>query len=261
MNATQKEILEHWYAWIYEQQEDEAELTAYLLRELGDKPLKIIEAACGGGKLCVPLAQAGHDVTGLDRDESMLRIAREKAKDLPNLHIRQADLLAAPWGKGFDAVLLGSNLLVNIVTDRDYKRAQKNLLERAYEALRPGGRLLLDFDCPLDLDAWQPAREEWVCFEGTDDRGVYGRYVVIDGTANDRTRVVTGRRRYELFPAQGEPFVHYTESWKTFPTIEEVCGWLYRIGFRVEAVMGGCSGEPFDAEHRRAVIRASKRAL
>ena len=43
------------------------------------------------------------------------------------------------------------------------------LLERAHAALRRGGRLLLDFDCPLDVAKWTPANCEWVCFEGTDD--------------------------------------------------------------------------------------------
>lgn len=261
MNAKQMDILKYWYAWIYEQQEDETEMAAYLVRELGAIPLKVFEAACGGGKLCVPLAQAGHDVTGIDQDESMLRIARAKAQRLSNLHIRQADLFDAPWGKGYDAVLLGANLLVNIVTERDYKRAQKNLLERAYDALRPGGRLFLDFDCPFDLAAWQPACEEWVCFEGTDDRGTFGRYIVIDGTVNDATRTVTGSRRYEIVPAGEEGFQHGSESWKHFPTIEEVCGWLYKVGFRVESISGGYHGEAFDTEHRRAVIWARKTLL
>lgn len=260
MDARQKEILEHWYAHIYEQQEDGAEITEYLIGEIGPKPLKIIEAGCGCGKLCIPLAQAGHAVTGIDRDESMLRIAREKVHQMQKIHFHRADLLSAPWGKDADVVILGANLMVNIETDREYKRAQKNLIERAHEALRTGGRLFIDFDCPLDLTKWEPANEEWICFEGADDMGTYGRFIVIDGTVNEITRVVTGSRRYEISPAQGEPFMYRTESWKYFPTIEEVCGWLYKVGFRVESISGGYHGEAFDEEHRRAVIWARKEA-
>jgi len=258
MDARQTEIMKHWYAWIYEKEEDEIEMSAYLAGKIGKKPLKVIEAACGGGKLCVPLAKAGHDVTGIDKDESMLRIAREKAEGMENIRFRQADIFNSPWGTGYDVAIVGANLLVNIVTDRDYKRAQKNLLERAYEALKTGGRVFIDFDCPLDLCAWGPANEEFVCFEGTDDKGTFGRYIVVDGTVNNATRVVTGIRRYEIIPAQGGGFIHRTESWKYFPAIEEVCGWLYRIGFRVESIAGGYGGEAFDPEHRRAVIWAVK---
>lgn len=258
MNDIQKQILEYWYAYIYEQDEDETAMAEYIVREMGDRPLRILEAACGGGKLCVPLAQAGHDVTGIDQDESMLRHLYEKSENLPNIHVLHSDLLAKPWGSGYDAVVLGANLMVNIVTDRDYKRAQKNLLERAHEALKTGGRLFIDYDCPLELSKWIPANTEGVCFEGNDDRGTHGRYIVLNGTASDRTRVVTGGRRWEITPADGEPFAHTESRYKYFPPLEQICAWLYRIGFAVESVNGGYNGEAFDHNHRRAVIWARK---
>ena len=261
MNGNQEKILNYWYAWIYERDEDEAEMAGYIVKHLGEKPLRVLEAACGGGKLCVPLAQAGHDVTGIEKDEFMLAHLHRKAEGMDNLRAVQTDLIGQPWGTDFDAVILGANLMLNIVTDRDYKRAQKNLLERAYDALKVGGRLLIDYDCPFALSDWEPANTEWVCFEGTDDHGTYGRYIVISGAANDRTRVVTGRRRWEIAPKDGEKFVHYTDSYKYFPTIEQVCAWLYRVGFTVESVNGGYNGEPFDMEHRRAVIWARKTVL
>ncbi len=258
MNNDQKELLEYWYAYIYEQEEDQTPFAQYLVRHLGQQPLRIMEAACGSGKCCIPLVQAGHQVTGIDQSEHMLARLQEKAEQLPDLHIQQADLLAKPWGTGYDAVILGSNLLLNIVTDRDYKHAQKNLLERAHEALKTNGRLLIDYDCPLALSAWTPANTEWVCFDGTDDRGTYGKYIVVNGSTNDRTRVVTGSRRWEMRPADGAAFVHTENSYKYFPTLEQVCTWLYRVGFTVESIHGGYHGEPFDVHHRRAVIWARK---
>jgi len=258
MNDRQRQILEHWYAWIYEMEEDETVMVEYLLRELGEAPLRIIEAACGGGKLCVPLARAGHDITGIDQDENMLYYLYAKAANMPNVHVVHRDMLAKPWGSGYDAAILGANLMVNIVTDRDCKRAQINLLERAYDALKVGGRLFIDYDCPLRLSEWIPANTEWVCFEGTDDRGTFGRYVVANGTAGDRTRIAAGRRRWEINPAEGEKFIHTEDSYKYFPSFEQVCAWLYRVGFAVESVNGGYDGEPFDSRHRRAVIWARK---
>ena len=258
MNDCQKAILEHWNAWIYEQDEDETAMSEYLVREFGENPLRIVEAGCGGGKLCVPLAQAGHDVTGIDLDKSMLRHLCDKAVNLSNLHTVHADILTKPWGSGYDAVILGSNLLVNIVADRDYKRAQINLLERAYNALKVGGRLFIDYDCPFELSTWGPASGEWVCFEGTDDWRTYGRYIVINGTANERTRIVAGGRRWEIRTAEGVSFVHIEKSNKYFPTLEQTCTWLYRSGLTVESINGGYNGEPFDRKHRRAVIWARK---
>ena len=258
MNDIQKQILDHWNAYIFAQDEDETEMSGYLMSRIGKAPLRILEAACGTGNLCIPLAQAGHDVTGIERSGDMLQQLYKKAEDIPNLHIIQTDMLTKPWGSGYDAVILGSNLMVNIVTDRDYKRAQMNLLERAREALKEGGRLFIDYDCPLELSKWSPANTEWVCFEGCDDQGTYGKYIVVNGTADDHTRIVNGGRRWEITPANGNPFVYTKNSHKYFPTLEQTCAWLYRAGFIVESVNGGYHGEPFDMDHRRAVIWARK---
>ncbi len=258
MNDTQRQILEHWNAYIFAQDEDETEMFEYLISKIGKAPLRILEAACGVGNLCIPLAQAGHVVTGIERSEDMLQQLYKKAEYLPNLHVNHADMLTKPWGSEFDVVILGSNLMVNIVTDRDYKRAQINLLERAREALKNGGRLFIDYDCPLELSKWAPANTEWVCFEGSDDWKTYGKYIVINGTASDHTRIVNGSRRWEITPANGNPFVYTKNSHKYFPTLEQTCAWLYRAGFIVESVNGGYHGEPFDNDHRRAVIWARK---
>lgn len=259
MNDTQRKILEHWDAYIYEQEEDETAMAEYIVREMGERPLRILEAGCGGGKLCIPLSNAGHHVTGIDQDENMLRCLHEKVDNLPRLRIQYADMLEKSWDSGYDAVVLGANLLVNIESDRgDYKRAQISLLQRAHDALKNGGRLFIDCDCPLEISKWIPANTEWVCFEGTDDRGTYGKYIVVNGTASDRSRIVSGSRRWEMTPVNGEAFVHTKNSSKYFPTLEQIFAWLYRAGFTVESVNGGYNGEPFDAAHRRAVVWARK---
>ncbi len=252
-----EDIQAYWFAHIYEQTEDETELVACLLRLVGDAPLRILEVGCGGGKLCVPMAQAGHDVTGMDADGHMLHFAREKARTLPNLHLIHSDALTQNWGADYDAVILGSNLLVNLTTTWDYKQAQKQLIFRAAEALRPGGRLLLDFDCPETLAAFNND-QEWLCMEGTDDLGTHGRYYVCNSTADERTRTVKGQRRFELTPQEGEPLIVTVNSVKHFPTLEEVCGWLFRAGLTITSIHGGHHGEAFDQQNRRAVIVAQK---
>lgn len=259
MTDQQKRMMAHWDAYIYEQQEDESALIACVKRMLGDTPLRILEPACGGGKLCAPLAEAGHDVTGFDMEASMLEYAYAKAARLPNLHIHQANMLTTDWGRGYDAVLLCANLMINIQTDwGDYKQAQKKLLDNAHSALRPGGHLLLDFDCPDTLKNFGCGTPEWVCFEGADDQSTYGRYIVVHGTVNERTRTVKGKRRYELAPRDGEPFTVITDSLKHFPTLEQVSAMLYRSGFTIEELHGDYHGHAFSLEHRRCVLRCRR---
>ena len=70
-----KFIAKHWYADVYEQFENQTNDVDFLLKVLSENtntPQNILEVACGGGRICVPLAQAGHTVTGFDKDEHML---------------------------------------------------------------------------------------------------------------------------------------------------------------------------------------------
>src|SRR5215210_8633506 len=39
---------------------------------------RVLEVACGSGRVLVPLARAGHDVVGLDASPHMLALARGK---------------------------------------------------------------------------------------------------------------------------------------------------------------------------------------
>lgn len=257
MEEQQKKILSHWSAYIYEQQEDEEDIVRCMRRLIGDEPRNILEVACGGGKLCVPLARAGHHVTGMDHDPAMLHYAQKKGADLPGLRLILGDMLTVPWHGGYDVVILGTNLLLNIETDWDYRQAQKQLIQRAADALKPGGMLILDFDCPDDLSPYA-GDGEWLCFEGTDDQGTFGRYFVCGGSVNPRSRTVKSLRRYAITPKEGQPFTVTRQSVKHFPLLEEVCGWLYRAGFVVQSLGGGHHNQPFDEEHRRAVICARK---
>ena len=250
----QKNLLEYWKAYVYEQQEDESAIIACMQRLIGREPQRILEIGCGGAKLSASLAQSGHDVTGMDCSSAMLYFAAKRARSLPGLHIRKVDVFTEPWGENYDVVILGNNLMCSIITEWDYKQAQKQLILRSAQALRPGGKLILDFDCPDTLAAYGVSAKEKLYFEGNDDHGSKGRYFVCGHLPNEKTRMVKSSSRTEIFPAAGMPFQAMEESTRHFPTLAEVCTWLYREGFSIESL----HGEPFDQQHRRAVILARK---
>lgn len=56
-------IARHWYADVYEQYENQTNDVEFLLRVLREhldgKAQNILEVVCGGGRMSVPLAQAG----------------------------------------------------------------------------------------------------------------------------------------------------------------------------------------------------------
>lgn len=47
-----------------------------------DKSLKILDVGCGTGRHAIELTKRGYKITGIDRSESQLERAREKAKEL-----------------------------------------------------------------------------------------------------------------------------------------------------------------------------------
>lgn len=254
----QKNLLEYWKAYLYHQQDQESDLIACMQRLIGAQPLRILEIGCGSAKLSAALAQTGHDVTGIDCSSAMLHFAAQKAETLPNLRLKNADAFVEPWGSGYDVVILGANLIHSLVTDWDYKQAQKQLIHRAGDALIAGGKLILDFDCPDQLAAYEAAANETLCMKGTDDRGNTGRHFISGFLANEKTRTIRFTSKTEILPSKGNPFRATINHTKHFPTLSEICAWLYRENFTIELLHGGHHGEAFDMQHRRAVVVARK---
>lgn len=60
----EEKIIAAWNAEMYEKFETETKDVDFLLSVIGSKPLKILEAACGGGRILISLGQAGHDAAG-----------------------------------------------------------------------------------------------------------------------------------------------------------------------------------------------------
>jgi SAM-dependent methyltransferase len=227
------DLMRHWYAYIYDQEVIQDDVR-HIASIIGAAPLHILEVACGSGRISIPLAQAGHTVTGFDVDEFMLERIPQKASGSANLHCYKADALTADWGTGFDAVILSGNILVNIVTDGDYRGAQELFIQKAASCVRQGGHLYLDFDCVNWPDSTPDPDKEWVCFEGTDDLGTYGKYIVESGAYDSKTRMAKGTRRYEITPKDGEPFAVTQPSVKHFPTYRQVVSWLEKYGWEID---------------------------
>ncbi len=259
-------IAKHWYAYIYEQLENQTDDVEFLLNVLqkytDGSPQKILEVACGGGRICIPLAQAGHIVTGFDADEHMLLRCYRRMKGMSNITCYSADALTSDWGSDFDVVVLAGNVLINIETDMDYAQAQQTFIHKAAMALKHGGHLFLDFDLHYD-----PARifnelGESSYFNGTDDMGTSGRTVSYGSVYDPVTRICAGTEHWELKANNGESFI-ISEQWhKHIPSQAQVYGWLSEAGLTIERSYKNYTDEPIpeplDESMYRATIWARK---
>ena len=104
---------------------------------------RILDLACGYGRIAVPLARRGFQVTGLDSSEPLLAVGRERAAQagVP-VEWRHADMRDIPseWPGRFDAVISVWNSFGYFSDDHENQR----VLASAAQALKPGGRLLID---------------------------------------------------------------------------------------------------------------------
>ena len=94
---------------------------------------RALDVGCGDGLLALRLAVRCGEVTGIDRDASMIRIARERGAKLPNVSFIEGDFLSEPFGENeFDLVCS-----VTALHHMDFAAA----LTTMARLLRPGGTL------------------------------------------------------------------------------------------------------------------------
>ncbi|MBP7690373.1 MAG: class I SAM-dependent methyltransferase [Anaerolineales bacterium] len=102
---------------------------------------RVLELACGTGRLTVPLAQHGLTMTGLDLSPAMLARARAKAAYAgAALELTQADMRAFTLGRRFDLIFIPINSLCHLLTRPDVEACFQCV--RAH--LEPHGRFIID---------------------------------------------------------------------------------------------------------------------
>jgi SAM-dependent methyltransferase len=109
-----------------------------------DGPVRqVLDLGCGTGSHAALLAERGYEVTGVDRSEAMLAIARNKAvrpSTGGRLSFRQGDLRDTRLRRRFDAVLMMFAVLGYQLENDDVLAA----LATAREHLRKGGLFIFD---------------------------------------------------------------------------------------------------------------------
>lgn len=169
---------------------------------LREQPASILDLGCGPGFYADRLSRLGHTVTGIDISPASIAYARQRAAGT----FIHGDLLQCDFGAGYDLALLIYGEL-NAFAPEDAAA----LVGRAYDALKPGGQLVLevhthDFVAQVAKQAptWYTATsglfsdEPYLCLSesfGDGDR-VGSHYYVIDAATGALAHYVTMLQAY-----------------------------------------------------------------
>ncbi len=239
----------------YRRYTDDLEAILDLAAECGDP---ILELGCGTGRVLVPLADAGHTITGIDISPALLDIARQKSQ-IANCESRmsliKADLRTFDLPqKNFAFAFCTSNTLMHLPTQAD----QLALLRNAHRHLQLNGLLLIDLfnpDLPrlLAVNGVQELADQWE--DETSGAQVFKWCVRrVDWAEQIQETLFIYE---ELFP---DGAVRRTPC--PFPLRflwrSEAELLLEKAGFTVEDVWGDFDGNPYDMSSEHLILLARK---
>lgn len=254
----EKDIISKWNSEMYDCNETDTNDVEFVLSVIGIEPKQILEIACGSGRFLVPMANAGHNVTGLDFDEHMLNRIATKISSNQNIRWHKSDVINDEWENGFDIVLLVANFLSNIVSDMDYEQTQELMIKKSADALVSGGYVLIDYAYTFYPEKWFNNPNPNIVWQGTDSEGNSGKMVLLNNTYDTETGIAKCTRRFEMTLVDGSSLIQEIPTEKHFATIEQVREWLKRSGFVIENEWGDYQGNPISENTSRAIIWAKK---
>jgi 2-polyprenyl-3-methyl-5-hydroxy-6-metoxy-1,4-benzoquinol methylase len=118
---------------------------------------RVLDLACGTGRLTIPLAEVGLEVTGLDLSKQMLELAKEKAKFKQlKISFELADIRVFQLNEQFDYIFCGFNSAQHL-----YEEAEFRSFLRAVKChLKPNGLFIFDIFNPNVSMLSRPAHEK-----------------------------------------------------------------------------------------------------
>lgn len=240
--------------------EDPGDLDLYLAlaRRTGGP---VLELAVGTGRLAIALAEAGHEVTGVDVDPAMLDRARTRAGRAPKaagrrLRLVEADIvgLRLPDAGRYRLAILALNSLMLL----DTRARQAAAVVTLADHLAPGGIAV--------VDVWVPDAEDLARFDGR----LVLEYTRVDPSTGALVTKFAAARHdapsgtVDLTTiheegGQGQPAVRWVRRDRLrLVSADELRAFAEAAGLAVEQVAGDYDLGPLGAGSERAILVATK---
>ncbi len=214
----------------------------------------ILEMGCGSGRILIPLAAAGFDVTGIDRSPTMLAradVAVRGAGVSDRVTLSAIDMVNADQAPGgpFGLVIFSLNALMHLTTPG----LQLAALSAAFAALDPKGQLIIDTLDPSPSHLTQ--LESGKTLEGSWDRPDGS---TVDKWSHRHIHPATQRIDTILWYDQSLPDGRLTRTRTRFPLryvhASELELMLRLAGFSETRFYGNYDLEPYEDDAERLFV-------
>lgn len=211
----------------------------------------VVEWGAGTGRLAVPLAGSGHEVTAVEASEGMVEKGREKGSAVGWV---RGDMRDTSLGKRYGLGICAFNSFLCLLSIDDALAFLRNA--RAH--LAPGGLLGIEISAFSPDELGNPPGGPTLRHDlarGLPDGSRLERFSV--SHYDHASQIIDMRLFYELYGRSGA-----LESKRGHGLEIRVVGrgelelMLRLAGFEVEAVYGGFEGEPFDAGSDHLIVLA-----
>lgn len=216
----------------------------------------VLEIGCGTGRILIPTAQAGIEITGLDLSPDMLAICRQQLADEPTgvqgrVQLVQADMRNFELDQRFQLVTLPFRPFQHLVTPED----QMACLGCIRRHLAPNGLLILDLFNPsiptLAAEAGEE-KEDVPEFQMPDGRRVHRRVRIARRDYFNQVNEVELIYYVNHPDGREERLVHAFAMRYLFRFEAEYL--LERCGFQVENLYAGFDRSPYGSTYPGELI-------
>jgi SAM-dependent methyltransferase len=222
----------------------------------------VLEIGCGTGRVLIPTARAGIEITGLDSSSSMLSVCREKlsleSQDLQSrVQLLQADMREFDLGREFRLITIPFRPFQHLITIED----QLSCLNCIHRHLAHEGRLILDL--------FNPSLKFLVDDDASVEMLDVPEFVMPDGRKVTRYHRIASRDLYNQLQeveliyyvthkdGRVERLVHAFPMRYLFKF--EVEHLLARCGFKVEHVYADYDWSPYGSKYPGELIFVAKK--
>jgi len=215
-----------------------------------DKNANILELCCGTGRLTIPIANEGYNISGVDITPSMLEQAKVKAaEDNLKIDFIQADIRSLELNNKYDLIFIPFNSIHHLYQNSDLFQALKVVKKH----LKENGLFLLDcFNPNIQYIVEAEKEQKEIAEYKTKD----GREVLIKQKMLYENKSQINRIEWHYFINDKFDSIQNLDMRLYFP--QELDSYLQQIGFKIIHKFGSFQEEEFNDSSEKQIFVCNK---